>query len=256
LICRRAARACCAVLPGGLWLLACAAASVADAPLHLAPGAAMPLELVSNCAEPRPGALDAQAGAMVFTLHPGDIGGCRSDGAGARPHDAAPHMERIEVRSPYLARPATYRITLDLRLSGQHASGPDTSVLQLHQWHARDCLCSPPLMLGFDAQGRMVARVLIGQGRHRRHVLPGLTRQGLADRWVPVVLEVENVAGFAAVSVQVDGRPALSERLRIDPRGALFVKAGLYRRGRSDIVLPVDQIALRNPRIARIASVR
>lgn len=244
-----------AALPGAL-LLAAAAAWAADAPLQLAPGAAVPLELVSNCAEPRPVALDRQGGVMVFTLHPGDVGGCGSDAEGARPHDAAPHMERIEVRSPYLARSAVYRITLDLRVSGQHASAPDTSVLQLHQWHPRDCLCSPPLMLGFDAQGRLVARALIGQGRHKRFVLPGLTRQALADRWVPVVLEVENVAGFAALSLLVDGRPVLSERVRIEPRGALFLKAGLYRRGRSDIELPVDRIALRNPRIARIAAVR
>ena len=237
-------------LPGG------AAALAADGVLQLAPGAAVPLEMVSNCATPRPGALDRQGGVTVFTLHPGDIGGCRSDSAGARPHDAAPHMERIEVRSPYLARSAAYRITLELRVSGSHASAPDTSVLQLHQWHARHCLCSPPLMLGFDAQGRMVARVLIGQGRHKRLVLPGLTRASLADRWVPVVLEVVKVAGFAAFSLQVDGRPSLSERVRIEPRGALFLKVGLYRRGRSDLVLPVDRVALRNPQIARIVAVR
>lgn len=244
-----------AALSGGL-LLAAVAVAAPDAPLTLEPGAAVALDMVPNCAEPRPGALDRQGGVMVFTLHPGDVGGCRSDAEGARPHDAAPHMERIEVRSPYLARSAAYRITLDLRVSGQHASAPDTSVLQLHQWHARDCLCSPPLMLGFDAKGRMVARALIGQGRHKRFVLPGLTRQGMADRWVPVVLEVENVAGFAALSLQVDGRAVLSERVRIEPRGALFLKTGLYRRGRSDIVLTVDRIAVRDLRIARIAAVQ
>lgn len=245
-----------AALTGGLLLLTAAAVSATDAPLTLAPGAEVELPMVPNCAEPRPGALERQGGVMVFTLHPGDVGGCRSDAEGARPHDAAPHMERIEVRSPYLARSAAYRITLDLRVSGQHASAPDTSVLQLHQWHARDCLCSPPLMLGFDAKGRMVARLLIGQGRHKRFLLSGLTRQDMADRWVPVVLEVENVAGFAALSVQVDGRAVLSERVRIEPRGALFLKTGLYRRGRSDMALPVDRIAVRNLRIARIASAR
>ena len=251
MICRGLAVA----LTGGL-LLGPAATAATDARLALAPGQAVALDMVPNCAEPRPGALNRQGGVMVFTLHPGDVGGCRSDAEGARPHEAAPHMERIEVRSPYLARFAAYRIMIELQVSGQHASAADTSVLQLHQWHARDCLCSPPLMLGFDAQGRMVARVLIGQGRHKRFVLPGLTRQAMADRWVPVVLDVENVAGFAALSVQVDGRVALSERVRIEPRGALFLKAGLYRRGRSDRVLPTDRIAVRNPMIARIAAVR
>lgn len=237
-------------------VLTAGAAFAGESLLDVPVGAAMPLPLVAGCGQPDPAALTVDGGIMVFTLRPGDVGGCQSDGDGARPHDAAPHMERIEVRSPELPRGATYRFTLAVRVSGAHQSAPDTSVLQLHQWHGRRCLCSPPLMLGFDAKGNLVARLLMGQGRHRRMVLPGLTRADLADRWVPLAVEIENVAGWAALVLAVDGRPVLSGRVLIEPEGTLFFKTGLYRRGRADGKLPVDRIAVRDVQVQSVAAAR
>lgn len=252
-ICRAALRGALRAL-SGLVLAVSASASEPVAPGPV--GADLPLQMTLSCQQPRAGAFVSEGGTMVFTLHPGDVGRCQSDGRGARPHDAAPWMERVEVRSPYLARGSAYRLSAEVQMSADHRSAPDTSVLQLHQWHERTCACSPPLMLGFDREGRLVARLLIGQGRHQRVIVPGLTRAGFAHRWVHVAIEIDNRPGFAALALYLDGRHVLSERVLIEPEGALFLKAGLYRRGRQDGALPVDRVSVRHVRVARIEAVR
>ncbi len=186
---------------------------------------------------------------MTFTLDHGDIGGCYTDKPGFHPHGPVPYMERAEMYSDFRNVGPRYRFSVLVHMDPGFATAPDTTLFQVHQWVQESCRCEPPVMLGFDGDGRLLAWVLTAPGRHVKLPLKGWTRKSFEGAWVEISVDITSAYGRQDVTIWLGGQKVLNRKALVQQGGALFLKVGLYRPGSKRHNLPTDRLHVRDVRI-------
>jgi len=157
-------------------------------------------------------------------------------------------MGRAEVsgHGRTLPRNKKIRVAAWVQVTPNVPAVQNTTIFQVHQWFG-DCHCGPPLMMSFDKQGRLRARILRESHKHNKFVLTGWTRKSFEGRWVQIAVDIVNKVGKSEIEIFVAGQSVLKERTLIQKGGALYFKAGIYREGQTQRQLPTERVFMRNP---------
>lgn len=194
-----------------------------------------------NCQLKR-GAYERIGGGWKFYLRHGDIGGCGGDN---RARHRAEYWERSELRSAQLSLNRTYEITFEIQFDPAMSSSDRTSFFQIHSSSTTCKSCYPMLMMKVRGSGSVGAHLLNARGTHSQHGL-GISRSTLASGWRTFKVRVGTSTGPNEISIWMDGRKILSEKVvHLSQGGKPYLKVGLYRPGSSK-GRPTDSVSIRN----------
>ena len=191
---------------------------------------------------------------LIFTLRPGDVGGCSTDNQ-ARNH--APYWERAELRQSGTLRIGnSFDISFTVRLP-EGFSGNRESFFQIHGW-ANGCAAYPPVMLMFNG-GRLELHALAGvrqgqdgngaKGQHVRLPVKGASLASFRNQSRQIRLLLDLRTRPARAQLLVDGTPATGS-VSVDYAACAtpHIKFGVYRpgKGRSTSVAVFDDMIVKS----------
>ena len=211
------------------------------------------LSLKTSCGgHPGKHSYKKRRGVHIFTMQNGDIGKCPTDpGSGFSGKDI-PHSERAEIQGQKFSQGARYVFKADYSMDSQFATGPKTTVFQVHQWVTGKCECGPYVMVFFDRAGKLKARILKSHHKHAIKLLGNFTRGDSEGRWQEIAVDIDTASSRPKVRIYVGGRLVLTDDVLVQSNGSVYFKTGLYRHGRRSSPLPADRMYVKNIGFAEV----
>lgn len=211
------------------------------------------LKLKNSCGDhPGKHSLKKKRGTLIFTMHHGDIGNCPTDKDQGFSSVKIPYSERAEIWSQFFKQGQRYVFKADVSMDPNFATAPATTIFQVHQWVTGACECGPYVMIFFDKNERLNARILRGHHKLTTRRLGDFTRRDFEGKWLEIAVDINTDKKNPSVSIFVGGKLAHREHVLVQDGGAVFFKTGLYRFGRRNPKLPSDRIYVRDIGYAKI----
>jgi hypothetical protein len=211
------------------------------------------LKLKNSCGKhPGTHSLKKTRGMHIFTMHHGDIGNCSTDKDQGKSSVWIPYSERAEIWSQFLKQGNRYIFKADISMDPNFKTAPTTTIFQVHQWVTPSCECGPYVMIFFDKNGHLYARILREHHKHNTRRLGKFTRKDFEGKWQEIAVDINTDKKTPSVSIYVGGKLAHQEHVLVQDGGAVFFKTGLYRFGRKSPKLPSDRMYVKDIGYAKV----
>lgn len=209
---------------------------------------AMAVGLRNTCPNP-PGTVQNKLGSRTFTLKHGQKGGCSVDKG---PRHSAPYWERAEIATRDIRKGKAYRFSVDVNFDPSTKSSDRTTFFQIHQHKRGSCSkCYPAVMLKTNSSGSVTASIMNRTFSHIDKRL-GMSRSQIAGKWTTFTIEMGTKDGMNPLVIYANGRALYSGTVYIEPKGAIYMKSGLYRPGSTTRKLPTDRVSIRKLRLETV----
>ena len=204
-----------------------------------------------SCGKPQRNSIVKKRNTWTFTVAHGDVGKCSTDADARNAAAYVPHMERAEVTGHDRPFPKNKKIRVAAMLQVAPSAGArhNSSLFQVHQW-LNGCNCGPPVLMSFDKNARLRARILRERHKHNAFPIKGWTRKSFENRWVEIAVDITNVAGKSDVEIFIGSKSVLKQKALIFQKDDLYFKAGIYSEGSAKRTLPTERVYMKNPTYA------
>lgn len=205
------------------------------------------LKLKNSCGKhPGKHSMKKTRGTLVFSMKHGDIGNCPTDKDQGFSSVPIPYSERAEIMSQFFKQGNRYIFKADISMDSNFATAPTTTIFQVHQWVTGSCECGPYIMIFFDKDDKLNARVLRSHHKHTTRRLGNFTRKDFEGKWQEIAIDINTDKKQPNVSIYVGGKLVHQGHVLVQDGGAVFFKTGLYRFGRKSPKLPTDRMYVKD----------
>jgi hypothetical protein len=164
------------------------------------------LKMKNSCGKhPGSHSMKKSRGTLIFTMQHGDIGNCPTDMGSGKSSVAIPYSERAEIWSQFFKQGNRYIFKADLSLDPSFATAPVTTVFQVHQWVTPTCECGPYVMIFFDKNGNLNARILRSHHKHTTRRIGKFTRKDFEGKWLEIAVDIDTDKQNPVVAIYVGG---------------------------------------------------